>query len=531
MLFTAHTLAQTMRLAADEAATLRTFIDDLDGWDGKDLDTGTNALRTFTALAHALDSAPQELTFATGLDLAVEAGIQYSVGHCGQLITLLLHTWCQTLNGNEQLTSVTLRRMLCADPSVTSSQMFLSDAVTELLAECREELNALGDTLPAPEDVINIYAAHSQFALIEATNHTTGRIDPGAAVLTLFFTCLDAIVRQDVALLSSFAYMLADLAASPEHSKGPQAHAPEAGRAFTVDMIVSASVNEIKEYTQRLDLLGTTYSCIGREDIFGLGEWRIHAATSAPMAVHPRDLTVRAFAVADARPHEMLGVDTLTDGVTHRGVRILERRPARRVERAHVLVLTHAPGLLDYYAQAGAIAILNPSERDLDQLMAIAAGATTGVTLVIPTSEATRTLADRMGEEAPHGDYICVAHCHDELSALSIAQATGTLFVPQPGGYQVAPVMRDLIEQTVMHAGNSFRTVAMNGRDTRALFEAVEYIAASAPSAWRLLTGRDEAFAIASMTQQLIASAASGIVSLETVDGAYDGPTLLQGIQ
>ena len=50
----AHTLAAALRLAAEESATLRTFLDDLDGWDDKDCDTGTNAHHTFVHMAEAV---------------------------------------------------------------------------------------------------------------------------------------------------------------------------------------------------------------------------------------------------------------------------------------------------------------------------------------------------------------------------------------------------------------------------------------------------------------------------------------------
>lgn len=530
MPFTAHTLAQTLRLVADETATLRTFIDDLDGWDGKDLDTGTNAFRTFSAIAHSLEDSSADLSFATGLDIAVDAGITHGAGHCGQLITLVLQSWNESLQTAEHLTPVTMRRMLAATGTTASSRMTLSAAVSEVLAECQNELAELGDTLPEVDDLINMYAAHSQFALVEATNHTTGRIDPGAAVLTVFFTCFDAVVRQDTSLLSSLAHMLADLASSPQ-TKGPRPHAPEANRAFTVDMVVSASQHEVDELCDRFTLLGANFSCVGREDIFGLGEWRIHADTSAPLSVLPRHLPVHAFTVADARPHEMLGVDTLTDGVTHRGVRILERRPAQRVERAHVLVLTHAPGMLEYFAQAGTTAVLNPTDEDLPLLMSLAGASSTGVTLVIPTSADTRALADAMGARSLPGDRLCVAHCEDDLSALVLAQATGTIFVPQPGGYQVGNAVEELIEQASKHAGSTFACARITSLEARDVVDAVETLKDARPVAWRLLVSDHDPMGISAIAQQLIATVPPYTASLEVIDAGYSGPAILQGLQ
>lgn len=530
MQFTAHTLAQTLRLVADETATLRTFIDDLDGWDGKDLDTGTNAFRTFSAITHSLEHLSVDLSFATALDVAVDTSITHSAGHCGQLITLVLQSWNESLQTAERLTPVTMRRMLASTGKTSSSYMALSPAVEEVLAECQNELMALGNTLPEIDDLINMYAAHSQFALVEATNHTTGRIDPGAAVLTVFFTCFDAVVRQDISLLSSLARMLADLSASPQE-KGPRPHAPEASRAFTVDMVVSGTQIEVEELCDRFTLLGANYSCIGREDIFGLGEWRIHADTSAPLSVLPRQLGVRAFTVTDARPHEMLGVDALNDGVTHRGVRILERRPAQRVERAHVLVLTHAPGMLEYFAQAGTTAILNPKEDDLPLLMSLAGASSTGVTLVIPTSPDTRALAETMGMRSLPGDRLCVAHCEDDLSALVLAQATGTIFVPQPGGYQVSAAVEKLIIQASEHAGTTFTCARIASLEARDVVEAVDGLKDSRPTAWRLLVSDHDPMGISAIVQQLIATIPPYTASLEVIDAGYRGPTIVQGLQ
>ena len=42
----AGTVASLLRVAANESATLAQFLNDLDGWDGSDCDTGTNAAHT-----------------------------------------------------------------------------------------------------------------------------------------------------------------------------------------------------------------------------------------------------------------------------------------------------------------------------------------------------------------------------------------------------------------------------------------------------------------------------------------------------
>ena len=169
------------------------------------------------------------------------------MGHCGQLLTLLLSTWHQSIGGRETLHPVHIRAMLSADPrEVNSGRMELSTAIVAILDDVRTELNALGTTLPDSEDLVNLYAAQTQFGLVEATSATTSRIDPGAAILTLVATCLDSVVREDNSLLSSFAQMLADLASSPQ-SRSPRAAVPHEQRSFTVDLVLSGAHSEAEE--------------------------------------------------------------------------------------------------------------------------------------------------------------------------------------------------------------------------------------------------------------------------------------------
>ena len=52
----AAVIIEACRAGAEEAARLAPFLDDLDGWDGADCDTGTNAAATMAALAAAMDS-------------------------------------------------------------------------------------------------------------------------------------------------------------------------------------------------------------------------------------------------------------------------------------------------------------------------------------------------------------------------------------------------------------------------------------------------------------------------------------------
>lgn len=540
MSLTANTLAQTLRLAAEEAQTLRTFIDDLDGWDGKDLDTGTNASRTLSALADSLGAASDHLPFATGLEVAAEAGIVGGVGHCGQMLTLLLYSWHDALDGSDKLTPVVLRQMLKSSLRPQSGHMRLSDSLNMLLEECSAELDSFGQTLPDAPELINIYASHCQYALVEATNQSTGRIDPGAAVYALLITCLDAIVRDDVSLLESFAQMLADLAASHQ-PKGPQAHAPQKNRAFTVDMIVSGSQADIEALTARFDLLGAAHSLVGSEDFFGVGEWRLHVDTAVPLAVYPQDHPVRSFTVSDARPHEMLGVDGLADGFVHRGVHILERPSMKRVERAHVIVLTNAPGMVESFAQCGATVMLHPKTADARFMLTVAQGSTTGVTLLVPTDEATHDLAQNVAAKAAPGTRLLVASTFDELSAQSIANATATTFVPQPGGYQAADALVDVLTQAMAHAQSTFRTIVLPSTDVQTLSEAVDALLLFGARSWRLLLSRNADPQTTAIIQHLLPTpfipGLSDLVDLasthsfDSIEAQYAGPTLLQGIQ
>lgn len=538
----AHTLAAALRLAAEESATLRTFLDDLDGWDDKDCDTGTNAHHTFVHMAEALDGATEYLSFASGLELAIDAGITYGMGHCGQLLTLILSTWHHSIDGVDVLKPVHIRSMLGADPrQCPSGSMELSAAILAMCDDARNELNALGTTLPDGDDLVNLYAAQTQFGLIEATSATTSRIDPGAAILSLLATCLDSVVRDDYSLLASFAQMLADLAASPT-SRPPRAAVPQEQRAFTVDLVLSGAQSDAQALSARLNLLGAAHSYVGRADFFGLGEWRFHIDTSAPLAVHPRTTNVRAFTVTDARPNELIGVDTLSDGVTHRGVRLLERRPMKRVERAHVIALTQAPGLVEYLAQGGATVLLAPTLDDVPTIAALARASSTGVSLVLPYDEpsaelvnAAHVLLERPqahgathagGENIP--PHMIVGDSRSDLESLALVHACGTIFVPQPGGPQVATQVDSLLREAQQHALASQRTIVMSSHTDHELVAAVEDIRAMEPRQWRILIGGNEGPNVVALVNQLL-SAYPGAV-LDVIDGGFGTHTQLQGL-
>lgn len=540
MTFTARTLADALRLAADEAQTLRTFIDDLDGWDGKDLDTGTNAWRTLDVLAQSLDHADDHQSASAGLETAGEAGIIGATGHCGVMLTMLLFSWAAALENDEPVTPVRMRQMLRSSLEISGGFMTFSPAIQMVIEESAREIAELGDTLPEAADVLNMYAAQCQFALVEATNQATGRIDPGAAVFTLVVTCLDAVVRDDVALLSSFAQMLADLAASHQ-PRGPRAHAPELDRAFTVDMVVSASRAECQELSDRLSVLGAGHSFTGHEDFFGVGEWRFHVDTAVPMAVYPRGMAVRSFTVVDARPHEMLGVDGLADGFVHRGVHILERPSTRRVERAHVIVLSNAPGMVEAFAQSGALVVLNPQPSDSQHILSLARASSTGVSVLIPTDAHTAKMARMLEEKAPLPLRVIVAPTADELAAQSVAQATATIFVPQPGGYQAAEQLSAVIDQAIQYSLSTFRSISVESAELDVLGGAIESLNLFGSRTWRLLLSKNANPQTSAIVQHLLQTKvhlsgapddnAFNTPSLDVIEGHYQGATVLQGIQ
>ena len=54
----ASVIIAACRAGAEEAARLAPFLDDLDGWDGADCDTGTNAAATMAARGSVLTNAP-----------------------------------------------------------------------------------------------------------------------------------------------------------------------------------------------------------------------------------------------------------------------------------------------------------------------------------------------------------------------------------------------------------------------------------------------------------------------------------------
>ena len=540
MPLTAATLATALRTAVAELRTLRAFIDDLDGWDGEDCDTGTNALLTVTAMARAVEAADESTPLDAALDLAAEEGLRSGVGHVGVLLSVVVSAWAQALPPAAPVTPVVLRRMLHALPwEAEQCHLTWTEAVESMFDEATAELDVLGDSLLEETVILSRFSAQSQYGLVDATSERTGRVDAGAAVLAVLIACLDSAVREDHAMLASLAQMLADLTGSPGASS-PRPQPPAPDRAFTVDVVLDGTVEDAAAARRTLDGLGVRYSCVGRADAFGVGEWRMHVDTSAPLAVRPRAGVVRRLQVRDARPDESIGQDALSDGVTHRGVRLLERRTLSRVERASVVALTRVPGLVEDLAQAGAVVLLDPEARDIPGVVLTETQrSSTGVCLVAPCDEESASACRRPGSELAADEFasapaVLVAGSRDDLSVLSVAQACGTVFVPQPGGREAAGLLRSvLVESSAQALANSWVVSLPALADAAVVAEAAHETLAAGPRTCRVLVSREDGPVLVALLRQILAGAAGGssVPDLVVMDGGQTGPSLLQGVR
>ena len=215
----ASVIIAACRAGAEEAARLAPFLDDLDGWDGADCDTGTNAAATMAALAAAMDSLEPRAHLRVALEAAVETLIRRGVGHSGVALAALFEAWAGALGDAAQVTPLVLRRMLASSLAPSSSFIDWSDALAEMLGGAVREVAELGPTLPEAEDVFSRFSSQAQIGLVDATNEATGRIDPGGAFIALVLACIDATMRDDAGILQSFTAMLADL--TRRHSRRP----------------------------------------------------------------------------------------------------------------------------------------------------------------------------------------------------------------------------------------------------------------------------------------------------------------------
>lgn len=536
MPLSAATLAATLETTRGETRRLRAFLDDLDGWDGQDCDTGTNAHLTLAAMDDALRGLDATQTFPQALEVAVEAGVRSGVGHVGVLLTTVLAAWAQALEPGAEPTPVAVRRMLCRNPwEVRGAHMDLSVAVESMFDEATSELETLGDTLPGVADIVALFSSQAQYGLVGATSERTGRVDAGAAVLAVLFASLDATLRHDTGVLQTLAQMLADLAASPGASS-PRPQAPEPGRAFAVDVLLWGTDEDARATLAQLSSLGVRHSCVGHADLFGVGTWRFHVDTSAPLAVLPRRGAVRRFQVVDARPDDMIGEDQLSDGVTHRGVRLLERRTLRRVERVVVVACTRAPGLVEDLAQAGALVLLDPDPLD-DTVLATALGrSSTGVCLLAPCDAASAAWAYAHVPPAgggEDGNRLLVADSRDDLSALVVAQACAPMFVPQPGGTRAAGIIVPMLAETARQALRSSTVLALPTDDEVATLEdVVAQMRATSSRRHRVLVGAGDGPTLVAVLRQMIPQHSAGRGGdPEVIDGGQAGPSLLQGLR
>lgn len=530
MPLTARTLARALGDAAAEAKNLARFLDDLDGWDGFDCDTGTNAARTLAAMHRAADRLDGESPFFEALDAVVEAGIGEGRGHIGVILTALFAGWSRGLDGATALTPVVIRRMLKTDPRTPLQRSPLSDAVVHVLETASKAADDLGDTLPTNAYLVSWYSLAAQEGLVAATNERTGRIDAGASVLTIVFACFDVAVGQDPSVLESLARMLSELADSG--GRAVRQHSPSPERAFTVDAVWQGTEPDALALFDAIEAMGARLSCAGAVDPLGVGLWRLHVDTSAPLAARPRTGRLIRFAIADARPDEELGVDELDeDVVTHRGVRLLERRPLRRVERARVLACTRAPGLVEDLARTGAVVLLDPNPEDAAGILAIASATPTGVCLLAPCDEASANLGAalaRAAQNAPEPATILLADSTDDLAALAVAHACAGLFVPQPGGRAVADTLAHLLSEGAASALQT--SLAQPLPDDERAAGVVAELARRTPGSWRLLVAAGDGPDLVALVRQIVAHESPWAADVEVVDGGQAGPSLLQAV-
>lgn len=85
----ASVIIEACRAGAEEAARLAPFLDDLDGWDGADCDTGSNGAATMAALEAAMDSLDPRAHLRDALEAAVETIIRRGLGHSGMALGAL----------------------------------------------------------------------------------------------------------------------------------------------------------------------------------------------------------------------------------------------------------------------------------------------------------------------------------------------------------------------------------------------------------------------------------------------------------
>lgn len=543
MPLSSRALARSLELAAVEAATLAGFLNDLDGWDGSDCDTGANARLTLEAMRDAVARLEEGAPFAQALEEAIAAGVVHGQGHIGVILAQTLAAWSKGLEGARAIAPVTVRRMLKAPIVDDLSRCDLSPSISAALSAGSNALDELGDTLPDEGYVVSWYSLAVQSGLIEAAGEGPEAIDPGASVLALLFACFDAAVGGDQSVLESFARMLSDLA--ERNGASPRPHSPSPGRDFAVDVVWQGTASDAGALVDSLSRVGARFSSVGVLDPFGVGLWRLHVDTSAPLAARPRSGRLIRFAVADARTDEELGVDELADeGISHRGVRLLERRPLRRVERARVIACTHAPGILEDLARTGAVVLLDPSPEDAAGILALAAASATGVGLFIPCDSTTAALGAAIAKRA-EGEpdplslesdssapaRLLVAGTRDELAALAVAQATGGLFVPQPGGSAAAPAMERILAEAERAVLASHTTRAIENEDPVLVAGLFADLDIEPTRAWRLLVSRGHGPELVALVRQMAVGGNPWSPELEVLMGGQPGPSLLQRIE
>ena len=158
--------------------------------------------------------------------------------------------------------------------------------------------------------------------------------------------------------------------------------------------------------------------------------------------------------------------------------------------------------------------------------------------LIVPSDRDCLALAqrisvsyERLGAEPELS--VLIASSHNELEALAVSRACAPLFVPQPGGRQVAPRLRALVEENAQSA-----LLAQHSRPIEAdwqvedISRAVQELISYAPSRWALLAGSEDSGTLIAVLRQLLDGLnleVSG-ADLEVIDASPQVHSLVQAL-
>lgn len=464
------------------------LLNDLNTFPVPNFNTGSNLLASWSGIAR----------FSKGLSAGLKPGqytanlagvaAKYPRGASGMFLAAFFGAMAKTWRDTAILRPADL--VMAAETIETEFRALDGDAgleygLSSLASAVNEELSKL--ELYTLSQVIGTALVGAQERTVDSADANRGVGDAGLAGACLIIASLADVAAEaegeapaNVELVSAMLSEWADR--SRTLTKALRATPP--GGEFAVTFRQVGFAADLKKQREALSSTCSEVLLTGSVDEIGFGAFTTHVHTAVPLSALPHP--PQGVLLEHLSETGMTFPDsTEEDPLPERGNVVLLSRFTKKPSaspRAHLLVLSEAPALMEMFARGGATVLLEPGEAEqIDWAL----GTRKGPVVVIPASEATRKLAEQFVEsnlsENPERSLV-LAPTVDELSAVWLCEELTKVDLRSlplvPDGGLEREIQRILSEIRVEKMSDHLESqldglLAFSGEETKELFAVI----------------------------------------------------------